>query len=105
LVAPSGIAVAPSVLGFDLPVMTAAAIACLPIFFTGWKVERREGAVFPGYYVCYTSHLALKATEHDALPRFSRIMVAFVLPITVLTLAIIAWRAWRARGSRAGGPV
>ncbi|MEX0958723.1 MAG: calcium/sodium antiporter [Burkholderiales bacterium] len=102
VIAPGGIAVAPSVLSFDLPVMIAVAVACLPIFFTGWRVDRWEGAVFLGYYVCYTSYLVLRATEHDALPHFSRIMVVFVLPITALTLAIIAYRAWRARVDRAG---
>ena len=102
MIAPDGITVAPSVLRFDLPVMIAVAVACLPIFFTGWRVDRWEGAVFLGYYVCYTSYLVLRATEHDALPHFSRIMVAFVLPITALTLAIIAYRAWHARAGRAG---
>jgi cation:H+ antiporter len=100
--APGGITVAPSVLSFDLPVMIAVAVACLPIFFTGWRVDRWEGAVFLGYYVCYTSYLVLRATEHDALGPFSFIMVAFVLPITALTLAIIAYRAWRAHASRPG---
>ncbi|MFC1464575.1 MAG: calcium/sodium antiporter, partial [Candidatus Brachytrichaceae bacterium NZ_4S206] len=35
MVAPAGVAVAPSVLAFDMPVMLVVAIACLPIFFTG----------------------------------------------------------------------
>jgi cation:H+ antiporter len=96
LVAPAGIAVAPSVLSFDLPVMIAVSIACLPIFFTGHRVDRWEGAVFLGYYACYTAFVVMKATEHDLLAPFSLAMAAFVVPITVLTLAIVAFRAWKA---------
>lgn len=34
IVAPSGISVSESIIGFDIPLMIAVAIACLPIFFT-----------------------------------------------------------------------
>ena len=44
LVAQTPIGVAPSVLNFDLPVMTAVAVATLPIFFTGRRIARWEGA-------------------------------------------------------------
>ncbi len=50
LVAPSGLPLAPSVLTFDIWVMLAVAIACLPVFFTGREIARWEGAVFLGYY-------------------------------------------------------
>jgi cation:H+ antiporter len=95
LVAPVGLPVAPSLLSFDLPVMTAVALASLPIFFTGYRIARWEGAVFLAYYAAYTGYVVLKATEHDLLAPFSMIMLAFVLPITVLTLAVLAYRAWR----------
>jgi cation:H+ antiporter len=36
-------------LSFDLPVMTAVAFACLPVFFTGREIARWEGAIFVGY--------------------------------------------------------
>jgi len=97
LVAPDGIAVAPSVLRFDLPVAIAVCVACLPIFFTGHSISRWEGAVFLGYYVAYTAYLILAAQQHDALPAFSAVMKWFVLPLTVVTLAVVTWRAVRAR--------
>jgi cation:H+ antiporter len=99
LVSPAGLAVAPSVLSFDLPVMIAVSVACLPIFFTGHRVDRWEGVVFLGYYACYTAFVVMKATEHDLLAPFSRAMAAFVVPITVLTLAVVAFRAWRERAA------
>lgn len=87
-IAPTGIMVAPSVLRFDLPVAIAACVACLPIFFTGHKISRWEGALFLGYYAAYTSYLIMAAQNHDSLPLFSMIMLWFVIPLTLLTAAI-----------------
>ncbi|MGQ9813874.1 MAG: calcium/sodium antiporter [Candidatus Roseilinea sp.] len=98
IVAPSGVAVSSSVLVFDMPVMLVVAIACLPIFFTGYKITRWEGLVFLGYYVAYTLYLIFDATQHALLPAFSGVMLAFVLPITVLTLAVMVFRQMRAAG-------
>lgn len=94
LVAPAGIAVAQSVLNFDLPVMIAVSAACLPILFTGHRIDRWEGAVFLAYYLVYTGYVVLKATEHDLLGPFNRIMVVFVLPITILTLVVVLIQVW-----------
>lgn len=89
IVAPISILVAPSVLNFDMWVMLAVAIACLPIFFTGREIARWEGGVFVGYYAAYTAYLILMSQQHDALPVFSMVMFWFVMPITVVTLAVI----------------
>ena len=43
--------VPPSVLAFDIWVMMAVAVACLPVFLTGREIARWEGGVFLGYYV------------------------------------------------------
>lgn len=94
-IAPGGIPVGSGVLGFDLPVMTAVALACLPIFFTGHQIARWEGALFVGYYVAYTAYLLLDSAGHDALPMFSLAMMAFVVPLTVVTLAVVTARSWR----------
>ncbi|MGI8560952.1 MAG: calcium/sodium antiporter [Luteimonas sp.] len=104
-IAPGGIPVGPGVLGFDLPVMSAVALACLPIFFTGHCIARWEGALFLGYYVAYTAYLLLDSAGHDALPMFSLAMIAFVVPLTVITLAIVTLRAWRHRHRKAGTAV
>lgn len=93
IVSPAGIPVAHAALTFDIPVMIAVAVACLPIFFTGHLIARWEGGVFVAYYIAYTVYLILKATEHDALPVFSNAMLAFVLPLTGVTLAILLARS------------
>ena len=96
LVAPGGLRVPPAALTFDLPVMIAVAVACLPIFFNGFSIRRWEGVVFVGYYIAYTAFLVLDATNHAARPIFTDIMLLFVLPLTALTLAVVTYRAWRA---------
>jgi cation:H+ antiporter len=92
LVAPAGLAVAPSIVSFDIWVMLAVAVACLPIFITGREIARWEGAVFVGYYVAYTAYLIMASQEHDALPMFSNAMLYFVVPITVITLLVSFFR-------------
>jgi cation:H+ antiporter len=95
MVSPQGINVSAAVLSFDMPIMIAVAIACLPIFFTGHIIARWEGFLFLGYYVAYTTYLVLQSTHHDMLSAFSEIMVVFVIPLTVVTLAVVTWRALR----------
>jgi cation:H+ antiporter len=95
LVAPGGMAVAPGALTFDMPVMTAVAVAALPIFFTGHLVARWEGGVFVAYYVAYTVYLVLDATRHPVLPAFGAAMTFFVLPLTVLSGVTLVIRAAR----------
>lgn len=95
--APAGIGIAPGALRFDFPVMSAVALACLPIFFTGHRIARWEGALFLGYYLAYTAYLLLRASDHDALPIFSRVMLLFVVPLTVVTLLLVTTRTWQMR--------
>lgn len=97
LIAPNGIPIAPAAVAFDLPVMLAVAVACLPIFFHGNQIARWEGGLFLGYYVAYLAYLVLNATQHDALPFYSTVMAWFVLPLTALTLVVIVIREMRAR--------
>lgn len=97
MASPAGIAVAPSVLAFDLPVMIAVALACLPIFFTGNLIARWEGVLFFGLYAAYMAYVLMAAQQHDALQPYSAVMVTAVLPLLALTLAVVAWREWHNR--------
>lgn len=95
-VTPSGVGVPAAALRFDLPFMIAVALACLPIFFTGYRIARWEGALFLAYYMAYTLYLILDATGHDALPAYSVVLIEFIAPLTAITLLLLAVRAWRA---------
>ncbi len=97
LLAPGGVHVARQALVFDLPVMLAAAFACLPVFFTGHTIARWEGVLFLGYYAVYCAFLFLAATQHPALPLLSAAMLGLVIPLTVATLAVGARRELRRR--------
>ncbi len=101
LVSDRGLAVAPALLHFDMWVMLAVAVACVPIFITGRTIERWEGAVFLFYYAAYTLYVILAAQHHDALGAYSAAMLWFVLPLTVLTLVVALIRA-RHSAARAG---
>ncbi len=95
IAAPNGIAVSEAALRFDIPVMIAVAISCLPIFFLGYNISRWEGLLFLAYYVAYTAYLVLKSTQHAALPLFSTVMMAFVIPITAVTIITLLIRSLR----------
>lgn len=88
VVSSNGIPVSPQVLSFDLPVMIAVAVVCLPVFYTGFTIARWEGAVFLGYYGAYTVYLFLSSTNHMAFGTFDQAMKWLVLPATALILTI-----------------
>ena len=92
LVDHNGLVVAAPVMNFDMWVMCAVALACLPIFIAGREIGRAKAALFLAYYVAYIAYLVFDAQGHDVLPRFSAIMIGFVLPITIVTLITMLLR-------------
>jgi cation:H+ antiporter len=80
-----GLAVPLSALTFDLPVMLSVAVACLPVFFTGLRIDRAEGLIFLGFYAAYLLYLILDG------------ILFFALPLAVLSLGA----SGRRRGSKA----
>ena len=98
IVSPAPLPVSTAALAFDIPVMIAVAVACLPIFFTGGVIARWEGLLFFGYYVAYTVYLFLNATHHETLPVFNTVMLAFVIPLTVITLLVSSLKTMRVNG-------
>jgi len=92
LVSPAGLTVRESMVGYDLPVMVAVAVACLPVFARGFVIPRWEGALFLLYYGAYTTYLVLDATKHEATEGYAKAMLNFVLPLTGVTLGVLAVR-------------
>jgi len=93
MLAGNGIAVSDAARNFDLWVMLAVAIACLPIAVTGREIARWEGGLFVGYYAAYLAYLVLAAQQHEHLPAFSGVMLGYVLPLTVVGLVVSFVRA------------
>lgn len=84
-----GLAFAPSALSFDIWIMLAAFLACLPVFLSGREIARWEGAVFIAYYAAYVAFLIMRSQEHAALPLISSAMLSFVVPLTVVTFVVV----------------
>jgi cation:H+ antiporter len=100
-IAPDGVPVARSAMEFDVPIMLGASLACLPIFFTGWTIARWEGFVFLGYYAAYVAFMVMDATRTEGVDTFGAAMMWFVVPLTVLTLAVVSFREIRRRRAAA----
>ncbi|HSN72731.1 MAG TPA: calcium/sodium antiporter [Steroidobacteraceae bacterium] len=86
VVAPGGLPVPPSVLNFDLWVMVAVALTCIPVFASGRKIARWEGGVLFAYYIAYAAYLVLDASGHDSLDEYSAVMLSFAIPLTIVAI-------------------
>jgi cation:H+ antiporter len=95
LATPAGILVSETALSFDIPVMLAATVACLPIFFTNHLIAQWEGALFLSYYLAYILYLILYPLQHSALESYNSAMLCFVIPLIAITALVLAIRAWR----------
>lgn len=95
LVAPSGIEAPSQSLLFDVPVMIAVAVACLPIFFTGYRIARWEGALFLAYYGFYLSTQIVFSAQWSDAQRVVVSVAYFVIPLTLVTLAVTSYRSLR----------
>ena len=87
-VSPTGLAVSPSALAFDIPVMVAVAIACLLIVYSDRLIARWEGGLLFFHYVLYTTYLVLRETNPAASEKLATVAVWGIIPATILLLAI-----------------
>ncbi len=85
---PNGIQVSNSAVNFDIPVMCAVALVCLPVFITGRLIERWEGFLFLFYYIAYTAYLVLNVTRNENLHVFNNVFLFVVVPATAIALAL-----------------
>ncbi|MBA4177172.1 MAG: hypothetical protein C0505_11525 [Leptothrix sp. (in: Bacteria)] len=76
LVAGGGLVIAPAVQAFDVWVMPAVTLACLPVFVAGRVIARWEGGLLLAYYAACVAFLLLAMQKHDALPAFGNAMLA-----------------------------
>jgi cation:H+ antiporter len=90
VVSPEPIPISPSLLAVDLPLMVAAALACLPILYTGRLVSRREGVLLVAFYVAYLAYMVLLASGDPSAPDAGRILVFGAIPIAGVGLAVHA---------------
>lgn len=92
---PSSIPISSGALSIDIPVMIAVALACLPIFANGFELKRWEGILFLLYYAAYVIWLVLDSVDHASRDAYVVTVLGFVLPLTVITFLVIAYRERR----------
>ncbi len=93
-----GVPVAPGAMTFDIPVMIAASLVCVPMLYTARTIARWEGAILAAIYVAYTSYLVLQA-RGAPVPPPSAILWFGVVPAAFLAFLAGAalWTRERAR--------
>ena len=101
-ISPNALEVPDGALSLDLPVMIAVAIACLPMFANGYALLRWEGALFLAFYAGYLGWLVVDAADHPIKDGYAIGIVGFMLPLSVITLVVIAGRQRRVGRSLAG---
>ncbi len=94
---PGAIPVQEALIRFDLIILLVASIFCIPIFYTGHKIVRWEGILFLCLYFSYLFYLFLSSNDHGFVSVFTSIMLYFVLPVTLITLLVIALMEWKKR--------
>lgn len=82
----AGLAVAQSLLHFDLWVMLAATVMCVPLFFTGHTISRLEGALLLLGFALYLTYVVLAARGVASLPAPGTLLWVVVAPLVALSL-------------------
>jgi cation:H+ antiporter len=62
LVPAEAIRIGPALTRIDIPLMTAVALLCVPVFVTGRQVTRLEGGLFVTAYAAYLTFLVATRT-------------------------------------------
>ncbi len=88
-----------SALRLDVPVMLAAAVAVLPICFTGGRIVRWEGALLLVGFGIYLSILLLNAKQHPLVSPLAGVSLYVLLPAAALLLTLTTIRHARRTGS------
>jgi len=99
---PTGITVAKSIIHFDLLVAIAVALVCLPIFYSGKRIDRWEGLLFLFYYLAYNGYLILNAVDSQILPTYKAIVLYVVIPLTIIGVIVAAILEKQAENKRKG---
>jgi cation:H+ antiporter len=94
--APGGVPVSSQMLRVDLPIMVAVCVACLPVFFKGACITRREGGAFVATYAAYLTFVVLDASDH-ALRDPLAVALGVAVPLALVSSLVIALREWAQR--------
>ncbi len=97
VVSPKPLSVSADAIKFDIPVMVAVAVICLPVFLNGYVIRRWEGGLFLAYFVAYTAFIVLASTRDDVQRHLGHPVMYIVIPFTLLALAFSVYQGIRAK--------
>ncbi|WP_122710836.1 calcium/sodium antiporter [Pseudomonas viridiflava] len=95
LVAPVPLTISPNALVFDLPIMLGVAVLCVPLFYSGYRIDRIEGLFLLSLYLTYGLHIVSISTGMLLAERFEGMMLRFIVPLLGVIVAFGVVRAWR----------
>jgi cation:H+ antiporter len=93
VVSSDGVAVQDSAIRLDIPVMIAATIVLLPIFWNGFQIKRWEGFVLMSFYVLYVGYLLLDTNDHSATSVVGPAVV-LVAALSMLGFSVTGYQGW-----------
>lgn len=99
IVSSNGIAVTDVSLRLDLPVMLAATVVLVPIFWNGFEIKRWEGFVLIAFYALYITYLVLDANDSSAANVIAPAAL-IVTPLVAMTFAVTGFQGWRRHRAR-----
>jgi cation:H+ antiporter len=88
------VAVSDAALRLDVPVMLAATIVLVPIFWNGFVIRRWEGFVLLAFYVVYVAFLVLDTSDHAAASVVGPAAL-IVTPLVLMTFGVTGYQGWR----------
>ena len=94
IVSSNGVNVGDASLRLDFPVMIAASIVLVPIFWNGFQIKRWEGLVLAVFYVVYVAYLVLDEGDSDAADVVAPAAL-IVAPLVLMTFAVTGYQGWR----------
>ena len=93
VITPGGLTVSPGMVRFDVPIMLGVAAICLPVFYSGLRISRLEGATLFVGYLAYLVALVFTATGRD--PENSLKKLILYAGVLVFSLCLsVAVRSW-----------
>ena len=94
IVSPDGVTVSDTSLRLDFPVMLAATVVLIPIFWSGFQIKRWEGFVLVAFYAVYVVYLIVDANDSDAADVIGPAAL-IVAPLVLMTFAVTGYQGWR----------
>ena len=90
LLTPDGLRISYHALLFDLPIMAAASLVCLPIFISDYRISRWEGLIMLLWYTGYMVFLVLDNSHSYLLKSGRTITLWFIIvPLVVIGIVIL----------------